>query len=121
MYESVDFIFKINYVSIVEDVFRSKGNDKRNPPCSNSKLLTTAVVYHGMSSNMHRQWYFHRVAIAAPNKQRTFVSTMAYSFIGTKEMSTDQISSAVRSLSSREYLSKIDYDKLSLRGQLTKR
>ena len=108
-------------MSIVEDNFRSKGNVDRNPLCSKSKLLTTAVVYHGMSSNTQRQWYFQSVEIPAPKKQRASVSAMACLSTGTKEMSTDQISPAVRSLPSREYLSKMENQKLSLRGELTKR
>ena len=112
---------KVNYVSIVEDSFRPKGNDDRNPLCSKSKLLRTAVVYHGVSSNTHRQWYFQIVEISAPKKQRTSVSIMVCTSTVTKEMSTDHISSAVRSLSGREYLSKMEDYKLSLRGQLTKR
>ena len=115
------FFFKIYYVSIMEDIFCSKDNDDRNTLCSNPKLLTTTVVYHRVSSNTQRQWYFHRVAIAAPKKQRTSVPAMIWSSTVTKEMSTGHISSAVRNLSGRECLSKIESQKLSLRGQLTKR
>ena len=49
------------------------------------------------------------------------VSTMVCSSTGTKEVSTDQISSAVRNLPGREYLSKMESQKLILRGQFTKR
>ena len=108
-------------MSTVEDIFRSKGIDDRNPLWFNSKLLTTAVVYYGVSSNTHRQWYFNRVAIAAPKKQRTTVSTMALVAYWTKDISKDHISSVVRSLSCREYLSQMKTQKLSLRGQLRKR
>ena len=112
---------KIYYVSIVEDNFRSKGNVDRNPLCSKSKLLTTAVVYHEVPSNTHRQWCFPTVEIPAPKKQRTSVSTVVCSSTVTKEISTNHISSAVRNLSGREYLSKMENQKLSLRRQLTKR
>ena len=96
--KSVDFniFFKIYYVFIVEDNFRSKGNVDRNPLCSKSKLLTTAVVYHGMSSNTQRQWYFQSVEIPAPKKQRMSISAIVCSSTVTKEMSTDHISSSVR-------------------------
>lgn len=50
--------------------FRSKGKDDRNPLCSNSKLLMAAVVYHGVSSKMHRQWYFQTVAIPGQKKAK---------------------------------------------------
>ena len=112
---------KIYYVSIVEDNFRSKGNVDRNPLCSNSKLLTNAVIYHGMSSNTHCQWYFQIVAIAVLKKQRIPVSTVVCSSTGAKEMSTYHISSAVRNLFGREYPSKMEDQKLSLREHLTKR
>ena len=108
-------------MSILEDSFRSKDNNDMNPLCFNSKLLTTVIVCHGVLSNTHRQWYFQIVEILAPKKQRASVSTTVCSSIVTKEISTNHISSAVRNLSGREYLSKMENQKLSLGGQLTKR